>query len=54
MKIYYICEICEMVFSVENSAGPDGFTSVRGICDDCALEMGLKEDPLMSQKHFYH
>ena len=27
-----------MVFSVENSAGPDGFTSVRGICDDCALK----------------
>lgn len=54
MKIYHICEICEKVISVTESAGPDGIASVQGICEDCALEMGLKEDSVLSSRHFYN
>ncbi len=52
MKIYYICEYCEQVFSVIESGEEEGAVEVKGICEDCAMEMGLMETPLHNQ-HFY-
>lgn len=53
MKIYYICECCDEVFSIDEAGLGDGGIEVRGICNDCALEMGLQEGPSLPHKQFY-
>ncbi len=52
MKIYYICEYCERVFSVVDVEG-EGEVQVQGMCDECAIEMGLASPPSFKQ-HFYN
>lgn len=52
MKIYYICEYCERVFQELEVEGEDGAVEVAGICEECALEMGLTEPASLSQ-HYY-
>lgn len=52
MKIFYICEYCERVFQELEVEGDEGSVEVAGICEDCALEMGLTNPPSLSQ-HFY-
>ncbi len=53
MKIYYICECCDEVFSVDEAGLGEGGIEVRGICNDCALEMGLQEGPSRPSRQFY-
>lgn len=53
MKIYYICECCDEIFSIEESATGTGKAEIRGICNDCALEMGLQEGPALHSQTFY-
>lgn len=53
MKVYYICEYCEQVFHVSESEGPEGAIGVNGICDECAVEMGMKEDTSIVNQHYY-
>ena len=52
VKIYYICEYCERVFSVVEVEGEEGEVHVQGMCDECAIEMGLVNPPSFRQ-HFY-
>jgi hypothetical protein len=52
MKVYYICECCEQVFSVVEADGPEGAATVHGICDECAFEIGMMEDTSL-HAHFY-
>lgn len=52
MNIYYICEYCEQVFSLVEVEGEEGEVHVQGICDECAMEMGLVSPNSLSQ-HFY-
>lgn len=54
MKIYYICECCDKVFDVVEAGVQEGAVEARGICEDCALEMGLKEVPAISNQHYYN
>lgn len=54
MTIYYICEYCEQVFSTVETEGQDGSVEVKGICEDCAMEMGLAEPAsLLAAKQYY-
>ncbi|MEQ8201800.1 MAG: hypothetical protein ABRQ24_10320 [Syntrophomonadaceae bacterium] len=52
MKIYYICEYCERVFQEIEVEGGEGSIPVSGICDECAMEMGLTDTSTLSQ-HYY-
>ena len=53
MKVYYVCEYCEEVFLVSEAGGPGGAISMQGICDDCAMEMGMVDAAsLRSQSYF--
>ncbi|MGB4703156.1 MAG: hypothetical protein GXX02_08100 [Syntrophomonadaceae bacterium] len=55
MKIYHVCEICQQVFDTTEVDGYDeGSTEMRGMCEECSLEMGFAEMPLRSQKFFYN
>lgn len=40
MKIYYLCDTCEMVVNAEETDG-EGLVFLRTTCDDCAQEVGL-------------
>ncbi len=54
MKIAYICEYCERVFQEIEVEGSDyGTIPVVGICEECALEMGLATPESISQ-HYYN
>ncbi|MGI6452633.1 MAG: hypothetical protein ACOX0E_04000 [Syntrophomonadaceae bacterium] len=53
MKVYYVCEYCEQIFSIAETLGLEGALQLKGICDDCAVEMGLKEPPGVTNRHFY-
>lgn len=53
MKIYYICECCDEVFSVDETGSGEGGIEIRGFCNDCALEMGLQEQPILTSRQFY-
>lgn len=53
VTIYYICEYCERIFSMIEAEGGDGDVQVPGICDECALEMGLTEDVSIHSQHYY-
>lgn len=54
MILYYICECCEEVFSVEENGGTPGRAEIRGICNECALEMGLQEAPALQSRLYYN
>ncbi|MGI6413357.1 MAG: hypothetical protein ACOXZ5_06880 [Syntrophomonadaceae bacterium] len=41
MKIYYTCEYCNQVYAVTSVDGVEGAVEIKGICDDCAMEIGL-------------
>lgn len=52
MKIYYVCEYCERIFQEIEVQGDMRGVQVSGICDDCAMEMGLTDPGILSQ-HYY-
>lgn len=52
MHIYYICEYCERIFNEVEVEGEDGAIQVRGMCDECGLEMGLINNSSLNP-HFY-
>ena len=54
MTIYYICEYCEEVFSTVETEGQDGSVEVKGICENCAMEMGLLEPASLGGKQYYN
>jgi len=54
MKIIYICECCDEVFSIEENGSGSGRAEVRGICNDCALELGLQEEPALHSQSYYN
>ncbi len=53
LKIYYICEYCERVFQQIEVEGGDGSIPIKGICNECALDMGLDSSPPITQ-HYYN
>jgi len=52
LKIYYICEYCERVFQELEVEGEEGSVEVAGICEECALDMGITSSTLINQ-HYY-
>ncbi|MDD2511016.1 MAG: hypothetical protein PHP26_07545 [Syntrophomonas sp.] len=54
MTIYYICEYCEQVFSTVETEGQEGSVEVKGICEECAMEMGLLEPTSMGGKQYFN
>ncbi len=54
MTIYYICEYCEQVFSTVETDDQHGSVEVKGICEDCAMEMGLLETASLGSKQYYN
>ncbi|MEA1962441.1 MAG: hypothetical protein U9N81_14435 [Bacillota bacterium] len=54
MKVYYICECCDEVFLVKDTEGPEGAIAMQGICDSCALEMGLADTNNLRSQMFYN
>ena|GEM_PF-288181 len=52
VKIYYICEYCERVFNEVEVEGEEGSVQVKGICDECGLEMGIISPSSVNQ-HYY-
>jgi len=53
MKIYYICEYCERIFQELEVEGEDGAVEVSGMCEECAMEMGLT-GPTSVSRHYYN
>ncbi len=53
MKIYYICECCDEVFNMDETGSGEGGIELRGICNDCAMELGMQESPTATARHFY-
>ncbi|MGE5454521.1 MAG: hypothetical protein ACM3O9_04915 [Methylocystaceae bacterium] len=43
MKIYYLCDTCELVVGNEETDG-EGMVFLRTVCDDCARELGIISD----------
>ncbi|MGE5380192.1 MAG: hypothetical protein ACM3NT_03895 [Methylocystaceae bacterium] len=43
MKIYYLCDTCELVVAAEETEG-EGLVFLRTVCDDCAQELGIISD----------
>jgi len=53
LKIYYLCEYCERIFQELEVEGEDGAVEVAGICEECALEMGLTNSVSSLNQHYY-
>lgn len=43
MKIYHICECCELIFDIQEVDGPDGAIELKGICNECKAEMDFEQ-----------
>lgn len=43
VKIYYLCDTCELVVGNEETDG-EGMVFLRTVCDDCARELGIISD----------
>ncbi len=54
MKIYHVCEYCQQVYSTAEVEGPEGAVQLNGICEDCALELGMNETFNNVGQHFYN
>lgn len=54
MKIYYTCEYCNQVYSTTSVDGTEGAVEIKGICDDCAMEIGLIRSPFMASHRIYY
>lgn len=52
MKIYYLCDACEMVVKEEETEG-EGVVFLRTMCEDCAREMGLLDEGHFSSRMYY-
>lgn len=52
MRIYYICEYCERVFQEIEVEGEEGAVEVSGICEECALEMGLTNSVSINRSYY--
>lgn len=52
MRIYYICEYCERVFQEIEVEGEEGAVEVSGICEECALEMGLASSVSFNRPYY--
>lgn len=52
MKIYHVCEYCESIIKVQEIAGLEQAVEIKGVCPDCAQEIGFNGDLLKS--HYYH
>lgn len=54
MILYYVCECCEQVFNKVELAG-EGVAEVRGLCTDCAGELGKDESgPSLTSMFYYN
>ncbi|HEX3011318.1 MAG TPA: hypothetical protein VHQ70_04665 [Syntrophomonadaceae bacterium] len=55
MKVYHICEYCQMVYNTTEVEGPEGAIELKGTCEDCSREMGLNEQVTsFTGQHFYN
>ncbi|NLB88412.1 MAG: hypothetical protein GX790_04180 [Syntrophomonadaceae bacterium] len=53
MKIYHICEYCDLVFNTTEVEGQEGAVELKGICDECSSELGFSEHSF-SPKNFWY
>ena len=54
MKVYYVCKYCDQIYNIAEVFGKEGITEVKGVCNECVLDMGAAENPLSSNLHYYN
>lgn len=53
VKIYYLCDTCELVVNTEEAEG-EGLVFLRTTCNDCAQELGLIDTGHTSFSAYYN
>jgi len=53
VKIYYLCDTCELVVNSEETEG-EGLVFLRTTCNDCAQELGLVDNGHSNFSTFYN
>jgi len=51
VKIYYLCDACEILVKEEETEG-EGVVFLRTMCEDCAREIGLLGDNYLSRVYY--
>jgi len=55
MKIYHVCEYCQLVFSTQEVEGADGAIQLNGTCEECAQDIGIIHQGFTSLgQHYYN
>ncbi|HZJ84504.1 MAG TPA: hypothetical protein VFD02_03005 [Syntrophomonadaceae bacterium] len=54
MKIYQVCEVCNLVYNTMEAEGAEGAIEIKGICDDCALEIGTRSESMGTSSFWYN
>ncbi|MGI5911276.1 MAG: hypothetical protein ACOX6E_01665 [Syntrophomonadaceae bacterium] len=57
MKIYHVCEYCQLVYFTEEVEGPEGAIQLNGTCEDCTLELEHEMgtgDAFIIRQHYYN
>lgn len=54
MKILYICDVCETVYSMVETNEQEGLIEVSGLCEACSIDMGFTETGSLLVRNFYY
>ncbi len=54
MKIYQVCEICNSVYNTMEAEGAEGAVELKGVCEDCALEIGTPNTIIGTTSSFWY
>lgn len=57
MKIYHICEFCDVIFNtteIEGTEGIEGAVELKGTCEDCSSEIGIDNQSAQLSNHFWY
>ncbi|QGU00538.1 hypothetical protein SYNTR_1944 [Candidatus Syntrophocurvum alkaliphilum] len=54
MKLYHICEYCNIVFKTVEIEGQEGAAQVDGTCNECNEELNFMDDIPYNKTHYYN
>ncbi|HZK43887.1 MAG TPA: hypothetical protein VFC73_06320 [Syntrophomonadaceae bacterium] len=55
MKIYHVCEFCDLVFKTTEVEGAEGAVELKGVCEGCASELeGNNPSNIISNNIWYN
>lgn len=57
MKMYHICEYCDVIFNtteIEGTENIEGVVALKGTCEECSKELGLDNADNEIRNHIWY